>query len=73
MTGDTDPLRRTVSADAIVGPAGEASDERIVPLGTGPRSGDVFIEDRLVKVLNVGVAAVVAEVRDDDRSDKPEV
>lgn len=31
------------------------------PLETIPRS-EVFIDDRLVKVLNVGVAAVGAEV-----------
>lgn len=72
MTGDTDPLRKTVSVEATVGPAGEESDERIVPLETVPRSGEVFIDDRLVKVLNVGVAAVVAEVRV-DRADKAEV
>lgn len=72
MTGDTDPLRRTVSAETTVGPAGEESDERTVPLETVPRSGDVFIDDRLVKVLNVGVATVDAEVRV-DRSDKAEV
>lgn len=71
MTGDTDPLRRTVSAEATVGPDDEEIDERIVPLETVPRSGDVFIDDRLVKVLNVGVAAVVAGVRV-DRSDKGE-
>lgn len=71
MTGDTDPLRRTVSAEATVGPACEECDEKIVPLETVPRSGEVFIDDRLVKVLNVGVAAVVAEVRV-DRSDKAE-
>lgn len=72
MTGDTDPLRRAVSAEATAGPADEENDERIVPLGTAPRSGEVFIDDRLVKVLNVGVAAVGAEVRV-DRSDKAEV
>lgn len=71
MTGDTDPLRRTVSAEAIIGPADEENDERIVPLETAPRSGEVFIDDRLVKGLNVGVAAVGAEVRV-DRSDKAE-
>lgn len=71
MTGDTDPLRKTVSVEATVGPAGEENDERIVPLETVPRSGEVFIDDRLVKVLNVGVAAVVAEVRV-DRADKAE-
>lgn len=69
MTGDTDPLRRTVSAGATAGPADEEYDDSIIPLETVPRSGDVFIEDRPVNVLNVGVAAVGAEVRV-DRSDK---
>lgn len=72
MTGETDPLRRTVSAGATVGPAGEERDEKSVPLETVPRSGEVFIEDKLVKVLNVGVAAVVTEVRA-VRSDKAEL
>lgn len=71
MTGDTDPLRRTVSAEATVDPACEESDERIVPLETIPRSGEVFIDDRLGKVLNVGVTAVVTDGRG-DRSDKAE-
>lgn len=72
MTGETDPLRRTVSAGTTVGPTGEESDERSVPLETVPRSGEVLIEDKLVKVLNVGVAAVVTEVRA-VRSDKAEL